>query len=198
MKRNRQEQEDLQLSGAGGCGHQQAVDQHQLVIGAVQPPLRLDQQSPLEACRHVQAMMREAAASRNINLYVLPELCPVGYSEHTFCNYLPSTPEIRNIYDKIEEELGNLARELEAFICFGTIGWKEKEEESTKTITRLGEEHTSQVVSKNNPSTELEFFIRQVVLNDQGQTVAAYDKMHLCDYGDCAEARFFHTGGSPC
>lgn len=27
---------------------------------------------------------------------------------------------------------------------------------------------------------------------------AAYDKICLCDYGDCAETRFFSPGGAPC
>ena len=36
--------------------------------------------------------------------------------------------------------------------------------------------------------------IRQIVMDRTGTQVAVYDKTHLCDYGVCAETRFFQPG----
>ena len=33
-------------------------------------------------------------------------------------------------------------------------------------------------------------------MDPTGDKIASYDKIHLCDYGDCAETRLFTTGGT--
>lgn len=66
-------------------------------------------------------------------------------------------------------------QELDCYICYGTIG----------TIPRTNE---------NNHK----YTIRQNVINNTGNLVCSYDKIHLCNYGDCAETRFFTPGNEPC
>lgn len=152
-----------------------------LRIGAVQVPLRQDKVHPLQATRAViELMVTFQQVENKIELFVLPELCPVGYTEQTFREWLPKTPEIVQVYEKIHQDFCKAAVELQAFICFGTIGRR-----------------TDPNIPGDNGSN-VEFTIRQVVVNPQGETVAVYDKMHLCDYGDCAETRFFSSGRKEC
>lgn len=141
-----------------------------LVIGAVQCPLRKDHQHPLDTCNQVIKLMKEQSRHRPrvVHLFVLPELAPLGYSKHSFANYLPNTQENLQIFHAIHQNMVQAAQELQAYICFGTIG-----------------------VLPDDTCT-----IRQVVVDTQGRTVATYDKMLLCDYGDCAETRYFTAGTS--
>ena len=145
-----------------------------LVIGAVQCPLRADDEHPLEAtCTAIQ-LMKQTSHNNNIDLFVLPELAPLGYSEDTFQRYLPSTIENQELYRKIHEQIVNAAMELNAHVSYGTIG-----------------------IIQNDAFTEKQdsLTIRQVVVAPStGATIASYDKMLLCDYGDCAETRFFVPG----
>jgi len=148
-----------------------------LVIGVVQCPLRPDEQDPLEATSKTVQLMKQATTSNQskIDLFVLPELAPIGYSEDTFQRYLPNTRENQELHHKIHELVVDAAVELHAYICYGTIG----------------------VVCDTIAATFMEkqhFTIRQVVIDPTGTTVAMYDKMLLCDYGDCAETRFFTPG----
>lgn len=83
----------------------------------------------------------------------------------------------KNCFAAIRESLNasiveyHSAQELNCYICYGTIGSLE--------LSSGGERaHT----------------IRQNVVGDDGNIVCYYDKMHLCDYGDCAETRFFVPG----
>lgn len=104
------------------------------------------------------------------DIFVLPELAPIGYSEECF----------QALADLAEDELGppteapcreafaRVARQHSAFICYG--------------------------IPARRPDGK--FAIRQVVLDDSGCVVTSYDKCHLCDYGDCAETRFFEPGVS--
>ncbi len=142
----------------------------------LQPPLRGADETPLSATRKI-INLAEKALTENpdtpIDLFVLPELCPIGYSEDTFAKYLPSTPEKQNLLEEIDAELQSAAIRWRAAICYGTIG--------------------SEANEKSNEST---YFIRQKVIDSRGETIASYDKIHLCDYGDCAETRFFTPGRS--
>jgi predicted amidohydrolase len=161
----------------------------QLVVGIVQPTLRPPTESPLEATSRVSRMMRDAAARNqqsassrpssptcsSIDIFVLPEICPIGYSEDTFARFLPSTLEIQELYHQIGEEMKCTAQACQCYVCYGSIGWK----------------HTSDDKS-------LEYFIRQKVVSSEGILVASYDKIYLCDYGDCNETRLFTPGNQVC
>jgi len=142
-----------------------------LGICLLQPNLRPPDETPLSATRRVIELARNALKENpNIDLFVLPELCPIGYSEDTFAKYLPSTPEKQILLKEIDQELGAAAIRFKAAICYGTIGWEEAKD------------------------GELKYFIRQIVIDAKGDTVCTYDKIYLCDYGDCAETRFFTAG----
>ena len=75
------------------------------------------------------------------------------------------------LIEDMEMALG--AKECHACICYGTIGWKEVDANS-----------------------EPQYTIQQKVVNPSGEIIAAYDKIYLCDYGDCNETRFFTPGSS--
>ena len=170
-------------------------DASDLIVSVVQPALRSAKQAPLEATQHVIDMMaKEQQHVRNmpcqthdeqhngqiptassIDLFVLPELCPVGYSEDTFANYLPTTQKLKQMFCEIDSCFAQAAQAMQAHICYGTIGWKESTDSNKKE----------------------EYFIRQVVVDPQGRCVCHYDKIHLCNYGACAETRFFTPGHTP-
>jgi len=142
----------------------------------LQPPLRGPDETPLSATRKVINLAERALAENPntpIDIFVLPELCPIGYSEDTFAKYLPSTPEKQNLLNEIDAELQSAAIRWKAAICYGTIGWE-----------------------SDGTGDQPNYFIRQKVIDSKGETIASYDKIHLCDYGDCAETRFFTPGRS--
>jgi predicted amidohydrolase len=158
-----------------------------LTVCLLQPRLREDQDHPLQATDQVVALMQAAACQEeaqqpqpHIDLFVLPELCPVGYSEDTFANYLPSDPTAQAMYHQIDDKLQQAAVSLHSYICYGTIGWK-----SQPTTSKDDDD------GRQGP---FQYFIRQVVVDPNGHQIASYDKIHLCDYGDCAETRFFTPG----
>jgi len=169
------------------------MDEETLTVAAVQPPLRADDASPMEAAKFAERLMREAIHStkvrsaidktgrKGVDLFVLPELSPIGYSEHTFANYLPGNAHghtIEVINDEIEQLFSRFAREHGAFVCYGAVG-------KTREAIRDG-------TSKENLT------IRHIVLSDEGEKIAVCNKIHLCNYGDCAETRFFSPGREPC
>ena len=88
-----------------------------LKIGAVQPKLRQEHTSPMEATEHAIQLIRQTAAQHDdnktkIDLFVLPELSPIGYSEDTFENHLP-TVEMRahnDIIGWIDRTFSSLAK----------------------------------------------------------------------------------------
>ncbi len=108
---------------------------------------------------------------KKIDLFLLPELSPLGYSEDTFARFIPMTLETRTLLAKIDIRLREVAIRMKAAICYGKIGLQENSSKIT---------------------------IRQVVVDKDGEEIAAYDKIHVCDYGDCAETRFFTPGKIPC
>jgi nitrilase len=164
-------------------------DNDKLTVCLLQPRLREDEDDPLQATDQVVALLQAAACQeqqqqqqqqkKHIDLFVLPELCPVGYSEDTFANYLPSNSAKQTMYRQIDDKLQQAAVSLQSYICYGTIGWKSKDD---------NDDSASQL------EQQLQYYIRQVVVDPTGHQIASYDKIHLCDYGDCAETRFFTPG----
>ena len=132
-----------------------------LKIGVVQPPLRPDDHDPIEFTKNCIVPLLKSCT--DVNLYVLPELCPIGYTQHTFENYLDS-PEVQLQIDQI---MSQTARELKSYIAYGRIDSTEKT-------------------------------IQHCVLNESGTVVAQYNKMLLCNYGDCAETLYFKAGVDLC
>lgn len=145
-----------------------------LEICAIQPELRPDGQTPQEAIRHAVQLMTRAhgQADHKVDLFVFPELSPVGYSEDTFARFLPNTPEKRTIYRHLDDQMAKAAKDLNTHVCYGTIGWHDQE-------------------SSSSSSSSLDFTIRQIVVDPNGARIALYDKIYPCDFGDCSETRFF-------
>lgn len=142
----------------------------EVTVCAIQPRLRQKDESPLDVCKRILDSIEDIARSRNVDLFVLPELAPVGYSEDTFARCLPKSELMKKMYELIDEAFSERASKIQSYICYGTVGWKVSDE---------GDES---------------FTIRQKVVDRSGKVVAVYDKIHLCDYGDCAETRFFQPG----
>lgn len=146
------------------------VTSPEVAVCALQLEMRRPNETILESLQRGLEGMTRVACQQKIDLFVLPELSPVGYSEDTFARFLPKTPALQEVYRKIDDAFANQARILRTFICYGTVGW----------IFR--------------PNGSLGFSIRQNVLDRTGRLVASYDKIHFCDYGDCAETHFFEAG----
>lgn len=130
-----------------------------------------------------------ANANESIDLFLLPELCPVGYSEDTFARFLPTTRENQEMLAEIDGELQQAARDLNCAIGYGTIGWK---------ATGNTDDANDNDYDHDHDDDAIQCTIRHVVVNAQGTSVASYDKIHVCDYGDCSETRFFTPGSAPC
>jgi len=160
----------------------------ELKICALQLRMRQPDETPLAATQRILDYMLSMTNKKNnnkqaIDLFVLPELSPVGYSEDTFARYLPATPMIQDMYRQIDQLFAQQARQLHAYICYGTIGWKRRQVDNNNDY------------DSSSSSSSLVYTIRQVVLDRTGQQVAHYDKLYLCDYGNCAaETRFFEPG----
>lgn len=140
-------------------------------VCALQPLLRPPSENPWDAVlrvlRQIEGIVEEEG---DLDLIVLPELAPLGYSVDTFARFLPLSPSTQVLFQNIDEAFQNLARKLQVYICYGTIGF------------------SSHALQRGNMS------IRQVVVDRTGTQVVFYDKMYLCDYGVCAETRFFGRG----
>lgn len=142
--------------------------QQELIVGLVQLELRKDQESPRQAIqRAIELMKSEQTTKHKVDLLVLPELAPVGYSEHTFQEYLGKN---KAIWDDLKEVIQQTARELGVYISFGTVGMESNQQE--------------------------QLFIQQTVVDPKGRIASTYRKTYLCDYGDCAETRYFSGGNS--
>lgn len=142
-----------------------------LKIGVVQAPLRPDDMDPASFTQNqVVPLLKSCTVNEDVDLFVLPELCPIGYSQHTFENYLDS-PDVQL---QIDEIMAETARACKAYIAYGRIS-------------------TGQGVCGEKQAT-----IQHVVLNEVGAFIASYDKILLCNYGDCAETRYFSPGTALC
>lgn len=86
-------------------------------VAAIQPNLRPNEVTPLSSARHVVQILEQVAQQSNIDLFVLPELCPIGYSEDTFCRYLTSGSVNLQIISEIDDLIRECAkaRILECF-----------------------------------------------------------------------------------
>jgi predicted amidohydrolase len=142
----------------------------ELTICAVQTKMRQETESPLDASSRILESIKEVSRHTKVDLFVLPELAPVGYCEDTFSRFLPKSTLIKNMYGLIDEAFSHYASTLQCYICYGTIGC---------------------IIDEDGQET---FTIRQKVVDRTGKVVAVYDKIYLCDYGDCAETRFFRPG----
>ncbi|CAJ1331470.1 unnamed protein product [Effrenium voratum] len=103
------------------------------------------------------------------DIYVLPELAPTGYNAHVFNSLDEMSEDERLETAPCRQALSLVARERGAYICYGVPG-----------------------------QSQSGFCIRQVVLDPSGEVIASYDKIHLCDFGDCAETRHFTCGETLC
>ena len=117
-----------------------------------------------------EAMIRAHPA----RLYVLPELNCHGYSDAVLSQLDPSRPEQNPAQDaetgSITAFFARLAREVDAYICYGFL----RDAGGGRTC------------------------ICQAVVDPKGALVLAYDKMHLCDMGDCSEVGYgCSPGGEP-
>ena len=92
-----------------------------------------------------------------------------GYSEHVF-DSLGVLAEESNVDAFSYQILSQVAKERGCFVCYGVPG---KHRESG-------------------------FTIRQVVLDDSGSLISIYDKIHLCDFGDGRETKWFRPGERLC
>jgi len=182
------------ISTYEGC----TILKESLTIAAVQTPLRSESIAPLEAARVAERMMRDAAKEVNelrgtssnenqnqIDLFILPELAPLGYSEYTFSEFLMSSTMsdidlLVQIQKDIESVFVKVARDLNAFVSYGAVTIKSDYDDIKQRIDDVNIDHA--------------FKISQVVLNPEGEQLSRYDKIHLCNYGDCAETRFFNPG----
>ena len=149
-----------------------SVPQNEVSVCALQSSLRPPDELPLDAARRVQAQMSAITSRESVDMFVLPELCPIGYSEDTFANYLPLNSEQQALYEEIDKIMQQTAKQLGTYVCYGTIGW----------------------TSNDTPDGAPTLHIRQKVINRSGNQIAFYDKTHLCDYGECKETRFFQRG----
>lgn len=139
-----------------------------LVLGAVQCPLCANDQHPLEATVTAIHLMKQACHDQKMDLVVLPKLAPIGYSQDTFQRYLPNSRATQELYRKIHAQMVETCVELQVYVAYGTIGIIDNDEQK--------------------------FTIWQLVIDSTGTTIDSYDKMLLCDYGDCAETRYFVAG----
>lgn len=79
-------------------------------IAAIQPNLRSNDVTPLSSTRHVVELMERAAKKGDIDLFVLPELCPIGYTEDTFCRYLKRGSAILELIGEIDNLICSCAK----------------------------------------------------------------------------------------
>ncbi|CAE7835009.1 Nit2 [Symbiodinium sp. CCMP2592] len=132
------------------------------------------EQSPVEGPEDKAKAAQRAAdllrSAPEADIYVLPELAPVGYNDAVFRNLQLLAEEELCEPGTCRHALAEVARERRCFICYGVPG---KQGES-------------------------DFNIRQVVLDDTGSVVACYNKCHLADFGDGAESKYFKPGGRLC
>lgn len=162
QKKEHRKKQNLESSTGSGSS--------ELKLCAIQPALRQSGESPIDAIKAILAAIDIVASKHNIDVFILPELAPVGYSMDTFKNFLPVTATMRTMYQKMDDAFASKAKKLNVFISYGTIGWMDTPDES------------------------LAFYIRQCVVDRKGILVSTCDKINLCDYGDYNESKFFKPG----
>ena len=120
---------------------------------------------------HIYIYMHMCIYIYSIGLHVFGRINePVaGYSEHVF-DSLDVLAEESNVDALSYQILSRVAKERCCFVCYGVPG-----------------QHR-----------ESGFTIRQVVLDDSGSLISIYDKIHLCDFGDGRETKWFRPGERLC
>lgn len=129
---------------------------------------RSARETPWDATQRALACLTSVALQEpDVDLFVLPELCPVGSSQDTFTKYLPLSQEWQNLYKRIDQAFSDQAKDLGVYIVYGTIGWRRRELDRS-----------------------LKFTLQHKVVDRKGEVVAVYDKSYLSDM----EFRFFERG----
>ena len=101
-------------------------------------------------------------------MFVLPELAPLGYSEDSFARYLPNTKENLQILQDNSPKHGTSCSRV------ATLTFVMEPSACCRTIRRIR-------------------FDKWLSIHKE-RRLLHYDKMLLCDYGDCAETRYFTAG----
>ena len=107
------------------------------------------------------------------DLYVLPELSSTGYDDACFQRLEELAEDARD--GPSAEFFREVARDADAHIAYGFPRRRTAEEQEQKA----------------GP-----FAITQAVVAPSGAVVCTYDKMHLCNMGDCSETSFGFAPGA--
>ena len=87
------------------------------------------------AQRALSCLTSVALNENDVDLFVLPELSPLGPTQDTFAKYLPLSQEWQSIYQRIESAFSEQARALGVYIVYGTIGWHRRESDRSLKFT---------------------------------------------------------------
>ena len=142
-------------------------------LGAAAPPLRVlglqIEATPGETQKNLRRAEALIRQHPGHNLYVLPELSSQAYDDAVLAELDAHAEDAT--HGATARFFQRVAREADAHICFGLL---RRTAEGGVTIC-------------------------QAVAGPAGTTVATYDKMHLCDMGDCSEVGYGLTPGTdPC
>jgi predicted amidohydrolase len=118
--------------------------------------------------RQVEHACSMIKLNKGHQIYLLPELSPMGYNDTSF-HHLKELGAQAEIICK--ESFSALAKHAGCYICFG--------------------------VAAMSSSTD-RWVIRYIVISPDGEISATYDKIHLCNYGDCSESKLFDAGSQLC
>jgi len=110
---------------------------------------------------------------KQADLFVLGELYTCGYSDIALSK-LDVVSE--NLGGKSFQFFSAVAKKRRCYICFGFPLKVSSAQRNLKDV----------------------YQICQAVVGPTGELVSTYEKMHLCQYGDCTEKKYFTPGSSPC
>mmetsp|Transcript_34669 Transcript_34669/g.83888 ORF Transcript_34669/g.83888 Transcript_34669/m.83888 type:complete len:312 (-) Transcript_34669:167-1102(-) len=146
----------------------------------LQPPLRVIGVQLAPAATVEANLARSAGAIRRVHysrkgrapcrLYVLPELSANGYSDAVLATLESEAEDAET--GRITTYFRELAREVDAYICYGFL-----------------RKQGNMDCSPRNGATP-RYTICQAVVDPRGKLILAYNKMHLCDMGDCSEVAY--------
>ncbi len=119
-------------------------------------------------CERAAALIR---ANPGFHLYVCPELSVNGYDDAVMSDVAAHAQQAEA--GAISSFFSSLAREAGAHVCYGFLRRQAAGERTRHTIC-------------------------QAVAAPDGELACAYDKMHLCDMGDCSEVAYgLEPGDAP-
>jgi predicted amidohydrolase len=107
-------------------------------------------------------------------IYLFPELSTCGYDTKTF-DHLSLFVEDAHSGPSFQT-FSKVAKDQSCYICYG--------------IPRRLPNNGSKI-SRIIALIPLGVAISHVVINDQGEVAKVYDKVHLCQFGDCSEKNYF-------